>query len=186
MSRMSIPPMPVEVFYSFSKADAPLLNQLEYHLSVLRQEGLIAPWHRREIAVGSDWMVELDQHLNTASLILLLISPNFLASDYLYGVELQRAMQRSNANEARIIPIILRPCDWTHMPFSKLRAVPRNEKAVTSWRNRDEAFAEIVKEIRVALADIQQLTDKFSSAALPTWNVPYRRNSHFTGRDEVL
>src|SRR2546429_4875888 len=95
---------PIEVFYSFAEVDAPLLEQLERHLSVLRHEGYISTWHKRQIVAGSDWQVELDRHLNTASLILLLISPDFLASDYQYGVELQRAMERHDENEAYVIP----------------------------------------------------------------------------------
>jgi TIR domain len=108
---MEMPFAPVEMFYSCSDSpvDAPLLEQLEHHLSVLRQEGLIATWHKRQIVAGSDWQVELDRHLSTASLILLLISPDFLASDYQYGVELQRAIQRHDENDACVIPILLRP-----------------------------------------------------------------------------
>ena len=82
--------VPVEVFYSCAEADAPLLDRLENHLSVLRQEGLITTWHKRQIAAGEDWQRELDRRLRTASLVLVLISPDFLASDYLYGVELQQ------------------------------------------------------------------------------------------------
>jgi hypothetical protein len=117
---MEMPFVPVEVCYSFAEVDAPLLEQLERHLSVLRQEGSISTWHKRQIAAGSDWQKELDRHFNTASLILLLISPDFLASDYQYGIELQRAMQRYDANEACVIPILLRPCDWQGAPFEKL------------------------------------------------------------------
>jgi hypothetical protein len=178
---------PVEVFYSFAEVDAPLLKQVEQHLSMLRHAGLITTWNRRQIVAGSDWQVELDQHLNTASLILLLISPDFLASDYQYGVELQRAMQRHADNEAHVLPIVLRACDWKGAPFGRLQAVPRNGKPVTSWRNRDEAFAEIAKEIRVALETMQRLTLSTPPTALPKiWQIPYQRNPVFTGRDDLL
>ncbi len=129
---MGTPFVPVEVFYSFADADASLLEQLEHHLSVLRHEGQITTWHKRQVTAGSDWQVELDQHLNTASLILLLISPDFLASDYQYGVELQRAVQRHDANEARVIPIALRACEWEGAPFQRFQVIPRNGKAITS------------------------------------------------------
>src|SRR5258706_5594666 len=151
MRRIETPFAPVEVFYSFAEADAPLLEQLEHHLSVLRYEGSISTWHKRQIVAGSDWQVELDRHLNTASLILLLISSDFLASDYQYGVELQRAMERHNENEARVIPILLRPCDWKGAPFEMLQAVPRNGIPLTLWRNLDAGFTEVAKEIRMAL-----------------------------------
>jgi tetratricopeptide (TPR) repeat protein len=171
---------PVEVFYSFAEADAPLLEQLERHLSVLRQEGFISTWHKRKIAAGSDWRVELDHYLNTASLILLLISPNFLASNYQYGIELQRAMTRYDEKEAHVIPILLRPCDWKGAPFEKLQVFPRNGTALTLWRNRDAGFAEVAQEIRTVLQTLRSLPRRL------LWNVPDRRNPYFTGRDELL
>jgi len=184
---MGTPFVPVEVFYSFADADASLLEQLEHHLSVLRREGQITTWHKRQVTAGSDWQVELDQHLNTASLILLLISPDFLASDYQYGVELQRAVQRHDANEARVIPIALRACEWEGAPFQRFQVIPRNGKAITSWRNRDEAFAEIAREIRLALEAMQQLTVGAPFLALPKiWQIPYPRNPIFTGREDLL
>ena len=140
---------------------APLLEQLEHHLGMLQRGGAITTWHRRQITAGSDWKIELDQHLNTASLILLLISPDFLASDYLYGVELQRAMQRHDNHEARVIPIVVRPCDWEGAPFARLQVIPRNGKAITVWRNRDEAFTNVAKEIRAALETMQELTPQY-------------------------
>ena len=183
---MSTPSMPVEVFCSFAEADAQLLEQLERHLGVLQQEKVITIWNKRQVVAGSDWKVELDQHLNTASIILLLISSDFLASGYQYGIELQRAMQRHDTREAHMIPILVRPCDWIYTPFGEFQIVPRNEKAVTTWRNRDEAFTEIVMEVRAALADVQQIKGKFPPIVPATWNVPYRRNPHFTGREDVL
>ncbi|HEU5382889.1 MAG TPA: tetratricopeptide repeat protein, partial [Ktedonobacteraceae bacterium] len=184
---MDTPFAPIEVFYASAEADTLLLEQLERHLSILRHEGQITTWHRRQTVAGSDWQEELDQHLNTASLILLLISPDFLASNYQHGVELQRAMQRHNANEACVIPIVLRACDWEGASFDKLQVVPRNGKAITSWRNSDEAFAEVAREIRVALQAMQRLTVNTPAMALPKiWQIPYQRNPVFTGRDDLL
>lgn len=157
---------PVEVFYSWSdsKLDASLLELLERHLSPLKQSNIITTWHKRQIVAGSNWQDELDRHLKTASLILLLISPDFLDSGYHYGVELQIAMQRHDRHEACVIPILLRPCDWENTPFEKLQVIPRNKLALTQWHNRDEGCAEVVKEIRMAL---QTLSPSSLSSSTP-------------------
>ncbi|MBV9691766.1 MAG: tetratricopeptide repeat protein [Ktedonobacteraceae bacterium] len=184
---MEMPFVPIEVFCSYAESDAPLLEQLEHHLSALQRQGQIITWHKRRIIGGHDWQRELDQHLNTASLILLLISPDFLASNYLYGVELQQALLRWSKNEAHVIPILLRPCDWKGLPFEKLQVLPRNEKPLTLWSNRDAGLTEITKEIRKALEAIQPLTTHTLTTACPRiWQVPYQRNPVFTGREDLL
>ena len=108
---------PVEVFYSYAHKDEAFRNKLETHLSLLRRQGLITAWHDRHILPGTDWSQAIDEHLERASVILLLISADFLASDYCYGIEMQRALERHQANEARVIPILLRPVDWNKCSF---------------------------------------------------------------------
>ena len=92
-------------------------NNLRNHLAILRRQGVITDWHDRKIGAGREWEGEIDEHLNTAHVILLLISSDFIASDYCYDVEVQRAMERHNAGEARVIPVILRPVDWEEGTF---------------------------------------------------------------------
>ena len=139
---------PIEVFYSYSHKDEELRDQLEKHLSILKRQGVITGWHDRKITAGRDWAGEIDQHLNTAKVILLLISADFLASDYCYDVEMTRAMERHNRGEAWVVPIILGPVDWQGAPFGRLQALPTDAKPVTSWPNRDGAFAKIAEGIR--------------------------------------
>lgn len=140
------------IFFSYSHKDEILRNELEVHLSALKREGLIATWHDRRIVAGDHLADTIDAHMNLADLILLLVSPDFLASDYCYNLEMSRAMERNASNQARVIPVILRPCDWTNAPFGKLLATPQDGKPVTKWADRDEAFLDITKSIRVALA----------------------------------
>src|SRR5947209_7093010 len=102
---------PVEVFYSYAHKDESFRVKLETHLSLLRRQGLISTWHDRHILPGADWAQAIDTHLEQASVILLLISADFLASDYCYGLEMTRALERDQAKEARVIPIVLRPVD---------------------------------------------------------------------------
>src|SRR5260221_9796791 len=142
---------PVEVFYSYAHKDEVFRNKLETHLSLLRRQGLITAWHDRHILPGTDWAQAIDEHLERASVILLLISADFLASDYCYGIEMQRALERHQANEARVIPILLRPVDWHGAPFEHLLALPTDAKAITTWSNQDAAFADVAAGVRRAV-----------------------------------
>lgn len=144
------------IFYSYSCKDEEFRIQLQNHLTNLRREGVITEWHFREISAGKEWEGEIDRNLNSADVILLLISSDFLASDYCYDVEMTRAMQRHNAEEACVIPIILRPVEWEKTPFRKLQALPKDGKPVTRWKDQDEAFLNIAKGIRKAIEDLGQ------------------------------
>src|SRR3989454_1726544 len=148
---------PVEVFYSYAHKDEAFRNKLETHLSLLRRQGLITAWHDRHILPGTDWAQAIDEHLERASVILLLISSDFLASDYCYGIELQRALERHQVNEARVIPILLRPVDWNKAPFAYLQALPTGAKPITTWRNRDAAFTDVAAGIRRVIEELPSL-----------------------------
>jgi len=154
VSSTSDTPGAAEVFYSYSHQDESLRNELEKHLRGLVHGGQIAEWHDRQIGAGTEWEDEIHAHLESAHIILLLISSDFIASEYCYGIEMQRALARHEAGEARVIPIILRPVVWKNLPFSKLGVLPMDGKAVTSWQNQDEAFASIVTGIRKAVEAI--------------------------------
>jgi hypothetical protein len=142
---------PIEVFYSNAQADEPFCKELEKHLSLLRQQGIITEWHHRKIVAGTNWQHAIDAHLTTASVILLLISADYLASDYCYSTEMQRALARHATGDACVIPVLLRPVDWQGAPFAHIQCVPRNEKPITSWSNRDEAFRDVARAIREAI-----------------------------------
>src|SRR5215470_15647951 len=109
------------LFYSYAHEDEVLRDQLEKHLVQLQRQELIASWHDRKILPGSTWANEIDANLEAASMVLLLVSPDFLASTYCYEIEMQRALERHQRGEARVIPIILRPCDWQHSPLKDLQ-----------------------------------------------------------------
>ena len=182
-----MPDSPIEVFYSYAHEDESLRAELEKHLSLLKRQRLIAGWHDRQILAGTDWSQAIDTHLERASVILLLVSADFLASDYCYGIEMERALERHQANEARVIPILLRPVDWNNAPFAHLQALPTDAKPITSWRNRDVAFTDVAAGIRRVIEDLSSVQASAPRAALPpVWNVPYPRNSFFIGRDELL
>lgn len=140
--------LPITLFYSYAHEDELLRNKLEKHLSLLRRQGLISESHDRQIQAGDEWARDIDQHLEMASIILLLISPDFLASDYCYDIEMQHALERHRRGEARVIPIILRPVDWHSAPFVQLQCLPRDGKPITEWSNQDAAFRDIAQGLR--------------------------------------
>jgi len=145
------PAPPLSAFISYAHEDELLRQQLEIHLSLLRRQGLIAEWHDRKIIAGGEWASDIDEHLESAALILLLISPDFLASDYCYSIEMQRALERHKNDEVQVIPILLRPADWEGAPFMHLQCLPRDAKSITEWENRDAAFREVARGIRAAI-----------------------------------
>lgn len=146
----------LDLFYSYSHRDEELRDELDKHLTILRRQGVIHDWHDRKITAGTDWEGQIHERLERSELILLLISSDFLASDYCYDVELERAMVRHENGDARVVPIILRPVVWRGAPFGKLRALPTDARAVTQYANRDEAFVIITEGIAEAAAELQR------------------------------
>jgi hypothetical protein len=144
----------IDIFFSYAHEDETLRNELAKQLKLMKRQGLINEWYDRDIDAGTEWKYEIDEHLNNAQIILLLVSPDFIISDYCYDIEMMRAMERHEAREARVIPVILRPCDWHTAPFSKLQALPRNAKPITTWLNRDDAFLDVAKGIRKVVEDM--------------------------------
>ncbi len=154
---MSVEPnQAIEVFYSYAHEDEKLREQLEKHLSSLKREGVITDWHDRKIGAGKEWQNEIDTNLNTSHIILLLISPNFMSSNYCWDVEVKRAMERHEAQEARVIPVILESVDWINAPFGKLQALPERGKPVKKWGNRNDAFLSVAKGIRIAAKELSE------------------------------
>jgi len=139
------------LFFSYSHKDEELRNELEVHLSMLKREGLIDAWHDRRIPAGDQIDSEISSALEKADVILLLVSAHFLASDYCFDIEMRRALQKHEDGNARVIPVILHPCDWHSAPFGNLRATPPDGKPVSMFANRDEALALVAKDVRNAL-----------------------------------
>jgi hypothetical protein len=152
------PSGPIEVFISYSHRDESLRNKLGSHLSVLERKNLVSIWHDRKIGPGEEWKGRIDDHLNSARIILLLISSDFIASKYCWDKEMVRAIQRHESGECRVIPIILRPTDWTDTPFGKFQALPKDSRPVVEWKTKDAAFLDIVKGIRMEIEKIRTIS----------------------------
>ncbi|MEY3218653.1 MAG: hypothetical protein RIT27_10 [Pseudomonadota bacterium] len=140
---------PLKLFFSYSHEDESFKNKLNKHLKMLQHLNIISAWQDRDISAGSEWEAEILGNLEQADIILLLVSDNFLASDYCWGKEMERALQRHEEGTARVIPIILKPVDgWYQAPFGKLQALPKDAKPISTWSNEDEAYANIAAGIR--------------------------------------
>jgi hypothetical protein len=136
------------LFYCYSHKDELFRDQLEVHLTQLKRDGLIVQWHDRKIFAGDEWKGAIDHNLEKADIILLVVSPDFIASDYCWNVEMKRALERHDKKEARVIPVIVRSCDWHSAPFGKLQALPKDGKPIKTWTDKDSAWSDVARGIR--------------------------------------
>ncbi|MEH2008231.1 toll/interleukin-1 receptor domain-containing protein [Nostoc sp.] len=143
------------VFFSYSHRDETLRDELEVHLTMLKRQGFIETWHDRRITAGEEFDEAISINLEEADIILLLVSSDFLASNYCYDIEMQRAMEKHEKGESYIIPVILRPCDWASAPFGKLLVMPTDGKPITKFPNQDDAFLEVVNAIKRTITRLQ-------------------------------
>lgn len=148
------------LFFSYCHVDEELRDRLEKQFATLKRQGIIDTWHDRRIGAGVEIEKAIDARINTDDIILLLVSPDFINSDYCYDKEMARALERHDRGEAIVIPVILRPCDWHPTPFGKLNAVPRDGKPITRWPDMDEAM------LQVALA-VREAASRLSPSAAP-------------------
>jgi len=146
----------VRLFYSYSHKDETMRNELETHLKLLQRQGLIDTWHDRKIEAGEEWKRKIDENLERADIILLLVSADFIASDYCYEIEMKRALERHEKDEARVIPVILRDCKWNNTPFAKLQALPKDSKAVKKWTDKDSAWRNVAEGIERVVEEIRK------------------------------
>ena len=113
---------PIDLFYSYAHKDEALRDELAAQLSILERKGVLRSWHDRRIEGGQDWNLQIDTHLKTADLILLLVSADFMNSDYIWGNELTVAMMRSASGEASVVPVLVRPCLMDEAPFADINS----------------------------------------------------------------
>lgn len=142
-----------KIFISYSHRDQKWREELDNHLSLLKRQKIVTTWHDRRIIPGDEFKGVIDKNINDSDIILLLISPYFIASEYCFDVEMKRSIERHQNKEARVIPIILEHCDWTSAPFGKLLALPTDGKPISSFLNPHEAFSSISIELRKILVE---------------------------------
>ena len=138
----------MRIFISYSHKDQAVLERLHTHLAPLQSEGLIDTWYDRQILAGGRVDEEIGKELESCDLFLMLVSPDFLASDYCVNREMRRALERHRDNEAHVVPIIVEPCDWLSSPLHELKALPRDGKPISEWTNPNNAYLGVVRELR--------------------------------------
>ena len=145
---------PLRLFLSYSHRDEDLCERLLIHLSQLRRDGLVEAWHDRRITAGTEWASTIDENLNSAHIIILLVSADFLASDYCNDIEITRALERSQKGEARVVAVILRPCDWKTSCFARLQVLPKDGIPVVDWKTEDHGFVDAAKGLRGLIIEL--------------------------------
>lgn len=139
----------MRAFISYSHHDKAALDRLHVHLKNLTRAGHIETWYDRDILAGSELDAEIERELEAADLFLLMVSPDFIASDYCVEREMKRALERHAAGKARVVPIIVEECDWKAMgELRQLKAVPTDGKAISEWANPNTAYLNVVQELR--------------------------------------
>ncbi|HZI18624.1 MAG TPA: COR domain-containing protein [Pyrinomonadaceae bacterium] len=152
---------PVRLFYSYSHKDEVLRNELETHLKILQRRGLIDSWHDRKIEAGDDWRRQINVNLERADIVLLLVSADFIASDYCHEVEMKAALERQAKGETVVLPVILRDVNLNGAEFSGLQYLPKGGKAVTLWDNKDSAWRNVSEGIEKVAARLREKRGQF-------------------------
>lgn len=147
----------IKIFYSYSHKDEALKEILDTHLSILRRKNIIDTWSDRKIIPGQPWDLEIEKEIEKADLILLLISADFIASDFCYEKEVTKAVEFHKKGEKTLVPILLRECDWLGAPFERIQGLPSDMRAITSkhWHNLDEAFNNVIQGLKKSINEIQ-------------------------------
>ena len=149
--------MTKKLFISYSHFDESHRVALEDHLTMLKRQDIISVWHDRKIIPGDEWKDCIDNNIESADIILFLISTKFLASSYCFDVEVKKAMERHAKGTAKIISIILKPCDWHACEFSKFQVVPKDALPITQWSDSDNAWLDVINGLKKTINEFTPL-----------------------------
>lgn len=144
----------ISLFISYSHKDEGIKSELVNHLSGMKRMGLISEWNDRKILPGEEWDTIIKNKIEQADVILFLISSDFMASDYINDVEIKKAIDRYQQKSVKIVPIIVRPCDFESFPVSQYQALPKDAKAISLWDDKDEALLDVVKSLKKLLQQL--------------------------------
>lgn len=158
----------VRVFCAYSHRDQPYREQLVTHLSGLVRDGLIELWFDRMISPGVDWNSEIASQLDSAEIVVLLLSADFAKSEYCVGVEMKRAQERADRNDIRAVPVFIRPFHWPNSPLHRFQGLPSNGLPVKKWKDRDDAYVDIVRGLEIVASEVRESASAGAHAASPS------------------
>ena len=161
--------MTLKIFISYSHKDEAILERLRIHLAMLRREGVVETWDDREIRAGQRVNETIADAHDASTVFMPIVSPDFLASVYCYEKEMQTALEKAEQGKMTIFPVIAEPSDWLASPLQKFKAVPRDGKPISEWTNPNNAYLDVVQELRrVATTGVRRTTDTRSTIDAPT------------------
>ena len=158
---------PVRLFISYAHEDTGHREVLEKSLAPLVEEGRVEVWSDGRILAGGAWDDKIREEVERADVVLFLVSRDLLASSYVRSVELERALERGQAGEAAVVPVIVRPSDWEGTALGQLQAIPTRGRPVTRWEDRDEAWLDVVRQLRRRIEEGGEPAGPPGSAADP-------------------
>ena len=174
----------MKAFISYSHKDQQYLDMLEKHLAQIKRDNLLVAWTDHAIEAGGSLNKEITDVLNNSDIFLALISPDYINSNYCFEKEFKAAQELHKLGNLKIVPIIVEPCDWHNTPFAKLKALPKDGKAVADWSNHNTAFLNVITELR-KLLEVTSLTSDFMQATGNQKSTKYRAQKDFDSIEKM-
>ena len=177
---------PIQIYISHSNRDRQMKEQLITYLKSLERQGLINILNDQGIPGGENWEALIDTQMSRASIILLLVSPDYLASDWCYEIEARRALERMETDGIKVVQIILKRCDWFYAPFGRLQALPMNGKPINEWRKRPDAYIDVAERVKQIVYQFEQGHIFISNLSLSEIDIGQQEMPQFTGKTLII
>lgn len=138
----------MKAFISYSHKDEKYLERLKVHITQLQREHLVESWTDQEIHAGAALDKTINDQLQASELFIALLSPDYIASNYCYEKEFEKALEMQSQGSLHIVPVIVEPCEWQNTPLAAFKALPKDGKAISLWQNENTAFLDVTTQLR--------------------------------------
>lgn len=183
------PVRPLRILIAYAPEDSTWIERFHAHISVLQASYPSHQWYNCELRTESAAIQLAETYFNTADLIILFMSADFLALNRYYEHSIEHIMKRSNAEETRLIPVLLRSIYWNASPLSRYQPLPSNGQFINQWPDHDAAFTHVVQQLGAVietLASQQSKRPSVFSQHVPLCDPPYTCHDLFTDRQSIL